>query len=138
MKVVARIRYPQAPGGFHNTFAYKHSDGRVLYFATVQESKAVIYDLGKVVSGTDSSTWLVGAVPEPDAVEADHGRRVSRLLCRLRPGHAPGQVLRRGARRVLGVGRHRTRNAEAAVHDHRLWARMWRTRSRRRPMDSTR
>ena len=51
VKVVARIRYPQSPGGFHNTFAYKHSDGRVLYFATVNESKALIYDLDKVVSG---------------------------------------------------------------------------------------
>ncbi len=24
-------------GGFHNTFAYKHSDGRVLYFVTVND-----------------------------------------------------------------------------------------------------
>jgi hypothetical protein len=65
VKVVARIRYPAAPGGFHNTFAYKHSDGRVLYFATVNESHALVYDLGKVVSGADSSTWLVGEVPNP-------------------------------------------------------------------------
>jgi hypothetical protein len=65
VKVVARIRYAQAPGGFHNTFAYKHSDGRVLYFVTVNESKALIYDLAKVVSGADSSTWLVGSVPNP-------------------------------------------------------------------------
>ena len=65
VKVVARIRYPAAPGGFHNTFAYKHSDGRVLYFATVNEPKALIYDLDKVVSGADSSTWLIGEVPNP-------------------------------------------------------------------------
>jgi hypothetical protein len=65
VKVVARIRYPKAPGGFHNTFAYKHSDGRVLYFATVNEGHALIYDLDKVVSGADSSTWLIGAVPNP-------------------------------------------------------------------------
>jgi hypothetical protein len=65
VKVVARIRYPAAPGGFHNTFAYKHSDGRVLYFATVSQPHALIYDLGKVVSGADSSTWLVGTVPNP-------------------------------------------------------------------------
>jgi hypothetical protein len=63
--VVARIRYPQAPGGFHNSFAYKHSDGRVLYFATVSETRALIYDLGKVVSDTNSSTWLIGSVPNP-------------------------------------------------------------------------
>jgi hypothetical protein len=65
VKVVARLRYPQAPGGFHNTFAYKHSDGRVLYFATVNQTKALIYDLGKIVSGADTSTWLIGSVPNP-------------------------------------------------------------------------
>jgi hypothetical protein len=65
VKVVARIRYPQAPGGFHNTFAYKHSDGRALYFATVGQTKAVIYDLAKVVSNRDSSTWLIGEVANP-------------------------------------------------------------------------
>ena len=65
VKVVARIRYPQSPGGFHNTFAYKHSDGRVLYFATINQSKALVYDLDKVVSGAPESTWLVGAVPNP-------------------------------------------------------------------------
>lgn len=65
VKVVARIRYPDAPGGFHNTFAYKHSDGRALFFATVNQSKALIYDLDKVVSGAPESTWLIGAVPNP-------------------------------------------------------------------------
>ena len=65
VKEVARIRYPQAPGGFHNTFAYKHSDGRALYFATTNSSKALVYDLGKVVSGADSSSWLIGEVPNP-------------------------------------------------------------------------
>jgi hypothetical protein len=65
VKVVARLRYPAAPGGFHNIFAYKHSDGRVLLFATVAETKALIYDLGKVVSAADSTGWLVGGVPNP-------------------------------------------------------------------------
>jgi hypothetical protein len=65
VKVVARIRYPAAPGGFHNSFVYKHSDGRVLYFVTVNQSHALVYDLDKVVSGADSSTWLVGKVPNP-------------------------------------------------------------------------
>ncbi len=65
VKVVARIRYPASPGGFHNTFAYKHSDGRVLYFATINQSKALIFDLAKVVSGAPENTWLVGDVPNP-------------------------------------------------------------------------
>ena len=65
VKEVARIRYPQSPGGFHNTFAYKHSDGRALYFATVNQSKALIYDLEKIVKGADPATALVGEVPNP-------------------------------------------------------------------------
>ena len=65
VKVVARIRYPKTPGGFHNTFAYKHSDGRVLYFVTVNDSKAFVYDLAKVVSGADTTGWIVGEVPNP-------------------------------------------------------------------------
>lgn len=65
VKEVARIRYPQAPGGFHNTFAYKHSDGRALYFVTTNQSKAIIFDLAKVVAGGDPSTWQVGEVPNP-------------------------------------------------------------------------
>jgi hypothetical protein len=65
VKIVARIRYPQALGGFHNTFAYKHSDGRVLYFVVVNDTKSVIYDLGKIVAGTDPASAIVGAVPNP-------------------------------------------------------------------------
>jgi hypothetical protein len=65
VKEVARLRYPAAPGGFHNIFAYKHSDGRVLLFATVNDTKALVYDLGKVVSGADSSAWIIGTVPNP-------------------------------------------------------------------------
>ncbi len=65
VKVVARLKYPASPGGFHNTFAYKHSDGRALYFVTIGQSKALIYDLGKIVSGAPESTWLIGDVPNP-------------------------------------------------------------------------
>jgi hypothetical protein len=65
VKEVVRIRYPKSPGGFHNTFAYKHSDGRVLYFVTINDSKSIIYDLAKVVSGTEPSAAIVGEVPNP-------------------------------------------------------------------------
>jgi hypothetical protein len=65
VKEVARIRYPASPGGFHNTFAYKHSDGRALYFATINQSKALIYDLEKIVKGADPATALIGEVPNP-------------------------------------------------------------------------
>jgi len=70
VKEVARIRYAAAPGGFHNTYAYKHSDGRVLYFATVNQPQALVYDLAKVVGGADSSTWLIGKVPNPTPFRA--------------------------------------------------------------------
>ena len=69
VRVVARIRYPQAPGGFHNTFVYKHSDGRVLYFVTVNQAKAIIYDLAKVVAG-DTTGAIVGSVPNPTPFRA--------------------------------------------------------------------
>jgi hypothetical protein len=35
VKEVARIREPELPGGFHNIFVYKHSNGRVLLMSTV-------------------------------------------------------------------------------------------------------
>ncbi len=65
VKVVARIKYPQALGGFHNTFAYKHSDGRVIYFVTVNDSKSVMYDLDKIVAGVDPAQAIIGGVPNP-------------------------------------------------------------------------
>ena len=65
VKEVARIRYPAAPGGFHNTFAYKHSSGRALYFATINDQKALIYDLDKIVKGADPQQSIVGTVFNP-------------------------------------------------------------------------
>jgi hypothetical protein len=65
VKVVARIRYPQVPGGFHNTFAYKHSDGRVLYITTVNDTNAVVWDMEKIVNGADPLTAIVGKIPNP-------------------------------------------------------------------------
>ena len=65
VKVVARIRYPQAPGGFHNTFAYKHSDGRALYFVTVNQGDAIVYDMGKIVAGADPASAIVGRIANP-------------------------------------------------------------------------
>ena len=34
VKEVRRLNTPENPGGFHNLFTYKHSDGRVLLFST--------------------------------------------------------------------------------------------------------
>jgi hypothetical protein len=65
VKEVARIRFQQASGGFHNMFAYKHSDGRALLFTHTNLPQANVYDLDRIVSGAPDSTWLVGTIPNP-------------------------------------------------------------------------
>jgi hypothetical protein len=64
VREVARIREPLLPGGFHNIFVYKHSDGRVLLFTTVSGPYSHVYDLSRVVEG-DLENALVGRVPGP-------------------------------------------------------------------------
>ncbi len=64
IKIVARIRAPETPGGFHNIFIYRHSDGRILLFATVTQRWANVYDLGKLLSGAQDF-GLIGKVPIP-------------------------------------------------------------------------
>jgi hypothetical protein len=71
IKIVARIYMPGEPGGIHNMFAYKHSDGRVLLFTTLNGPHANIWDMGKVISSSDTSTWKIGEVPVPEAVETN-------------------------------------------------------------------
>ena len=65
VKEVARIREPEMPGGFHNIFIYKHSDGRVLLITTIAGPFAHVYDLGKVVEG-DLDNALAGRIPNPN------------------------------------------------------------------------
>ena len=136
VKVVARIRYPQSPGGFHNTFAYKHSDGRALYFATIGQSKALIYDLGKVVSGAPESTWLIGDVPNPTPFKQIGGGGYHDFYVGYDPATQPGQVLRRGTRRLFGVGRDASPRRRSSSSRSRASAWTSRTRSRRRPTAS--
>jgi hypothetical protein len=66
VREVARMREPLMPGGFHNIFVYKHSDGRVLLFATVGGPHANVYDLGMIVQGADMGSALAGRVPLPE------------------------------------------------------------------------
>src|SRR6185436_15571789 len=49
VKEVARIRVPDVPGGFHEEYSYKHSDGRALLFETTTGHNAYIYDIDQVV-----------------------------------------------------------------------------------------
>ncbi len=68
---VARIRAADHPGGFHNIFIYRHSNGRVLLFTTVTAPFSNVYDLGHVVEGHLDEA-LVATVPVPDT---ESGRR---------------------------------------------------------------
>ena len=60
----ARIREPETPGGFHNIFIYKHSNGRVWLVTTVFGPFANVYDLGMVVEG-DVENARIGRIPTP-------------------------------------------------------------------------
>ncbi len=51
VREVGRIRVPDHPGGFHNIFIYKHTNGRVLLFTTASAPHALVYDLGYIVDG---------------------------------------------------------------------------------------
>ncbi|NKB87834.1 MAG: hypothetical protein GKS06_06395 [Acidobacteria bacterium] len=62
---VARIRAPEHPGGFHNIFMYKHSNGRPLLFTTVGGPYAHVYDMANVVEGAMDDA-LVAKVPVGD------------------------------------------------------------------------
>jgi hypothetical protein len=60
------------PGGFHNVFPYRHSDGRVILFATtLTGTYASIYDMGKFLAGAPNKGYL-GQVPVPGATGRYH------------------------------------------------------------------
>ena len=64
VREVGRIRAPDAPGGFHNMFMYKHSSGRPLLFTTVRGSHANVYDMDRFLAG-DDAYGKIGEVPVP-------------------------------------------------------------------------
>ena len=78
VKEVARIREPELPGGFHNIFVYKHSDGRVLLIATVSGPFAQVYDLGAIVEG-DMDNARAGRIPVPDGQDGRRGYHDDKL-----------------------------------------------------------
>ncbi len=73
VKEVARIHVPDAPGGFHNIYTYKHSDGRVLLFtSTSAKSYAQIFDLDKLLAGAPNQ-GLIGRITNPHQLaQNDH------------------------------------------------------------------
>ncbi|MBI4501001.1 MAG: hypothetical protein HY700_07550, partial [Gemmatimonadetes bacterium] len=58
------IRAADAPGGFHNIFMYKHSDGRPLLVVTLGAPRGNIYDMEKFLAG-DANFGFIGPVPIP-------------------------------------------------------------------------
>src|SRR5207244_5652586 len=77
VKEVGRIRVPEAPGGAHNLFPYRHSDGRVLLFNTAEAPSgypygALVYDMEKFVAGAPDF-GLVGGIPLPEPRGAARG-----------------------------------------------------------------
>jgi hypothetical protein len=66
VKIVARLRVPELPGGIHNIFAYRHSDGHVYLFSTTVGPTVYVWDMNKVVAGRDSAHWKVGEIPVPE------------------------------------------------------------------------
>ena len=79
VKEVGRIRAPDRPGGFHNIFAYKHSDGRVLLFTTTTGPSVNVYDMERFLAG-DSRQGYVGSIPTPDNATAGMPEFLSRAL----------------------------------------------------------
>ena len=64
-KEVARIRVPEAPGGFHESFAYKHSSGQAVLFATTNAAFAYAFDIDQVVAG-GPDRGIVSKIPLPE------------------------------------------------------------------------
>ena len=62
LQEVGRIREPEYPGGFHNIFVYKHSNGRVYLFTTIRGPYANVYDMGTLIEEGPENA-LVGRVP---------------------------------------------------------------------------
>jgi hypothetical protein len=65
VREVGRIHEPEVPGGFHNIYMYKHSDGRPLLFTTTRSEMAYVYDMGRFVDG-DTDGARVAVIENPE------------------------------------------------------------------------
>lgn len=77
IREVGRIRTPDTPGGVHNLFVYKHSDGGVYLFTTVESPVEVdhganVYDMERFLAG-DEDMGLVSRIPIPEPRGAPRG-----------------------------------------------------------------
>ena len=74
VREVARFVLPDNPGGMHNIFIYKHSDGNIYLLATVRGDMVRAYDLRKAVSG-DIENSYVATIPTPEKDDITGSRR---------------------------------------------------------------
>ena len=70
---VARIQGPGELAGFHNSYVYRHSNGRALLFSTVAGPYANVYDLGYLVEGREDALVARVPVPQSEAVPGARG-----------------------------------------------------------------
>ena len=67
VKEVGRIRMPETQNGFHETYTYRHSDGRSLFFGTSGAPFVAVYDMDKFLSAPDGpNRGLAARIPLPE------------------------------------------------------------------------
>jgi hypothetical protein len=72
IKEVGRIRMPDNPGGFHESFTYKHSNGTPMLFTTASGAPfANVFDMDKFLRGEPA---LIGRVPVPEGASPTGNR----------------------------------------------------------------
>jgi hypothetical protein len=72
IREIARIRVPEYPGGFHETFSYKHSSGQALVFATTVSRYAYAYDIDRIANKDPNP--VVGKIGVPEGAGTDGQR----------------------------------------------------------------
>ena len=66
VREIARLRDTVNLGGFHESQAYKHSNGQALLFTQASGGFANVFDIDKIAAGGNQASWLVGRVPVPE------------------------------------------------------------------------
>ena len=108
---VADLRLPLMPGGFHNIFTYRHSNGRSLLVATAPQQDAYVYDIAQVAAGVLDPVSAI-SVPNPGATNY---QRWPDVYLGFLPDAGPGlfhgaggggEAAREAFRATTGVGGH--------------------------------
>jgi hypothetical protein len=94
LREVARIREPDVPGGFHNIFMYKHSDGRPILITTTGSGFAHMYDMSSVIRGEPG---MVGKVPVPEGATSMFGSFYHDMYAAYDPGDGKDKFYGGGA-----------------------------------------